>query len=104
MAAIAFSKSIGEFRALHVYEGTADLSATAIGTAAMAEQDITVTGVLATDMLVSFQPTDAVTFGIASARVKAADTIAVIAFTTDSDTAVDPAGTINYRLIVAPAV
>ena len=104
MAAIAFTKSIPSTRPLKVYEGTIDASAIPYATAAMAEQDLTITGVAADEMVVSFCATDQVTFGIGNARVKAANTVAVIFVATDTDTAVDPAGTINYRLITCPAI
>ena len=98
--ALSKTKSISLGSPLHIYEGTIDLSAIPKGTAAMAEQDITVTGVGASDMVVSFFCTDACTFGIANARVKAANTVSIVPVSTDSDTDVDPAGTLNYRLIV----
>lgn len=103
MAAIAHTESISPYRHLKVFEGTIDASTIPKGTAAMAEQNLTITGLSATDKVISFYATDQVTFGIGNARVKAADTLAVIFVATDSDTDVDPAGTINYRLIVAPA-
>lgn len=102
--ALAFTKSIPATRPFKIYEGTLDLSTIPKGTAAMAEQDITVTGLLATDMVVSFYATDAVTFGIGNARVKAANTLSIVPVATDSDTDVDPAGTLNYRLIICPAI
>lgn len=104
MAAIAYTKSIPPTRPLKVFEGTLDASAIPYSTSAMAEQSITVTGVKSTDFVVSFYASDAVTFGIGNARVTADDTIAVVFVATDTDTAVDPAGTINYRLIVCPAI
>lgn len=104
MAAIARTKSIPTGRPLQIYEGTIDASQIPNATDAMAEQDLTVTGLAAGDMVVSFTATDQVTFGIGNARVKAADTLAVMFINTDTDTEVDPAGTINYRLIVSPAI
>lgn len=98
------TKSIPSGRPLQIYEGTLDLTAIPAGTATMAEQDITIAGVGANDMVVSFQVTDACTFGILNARVKAANTVAILPAATDSDTAVDPAGTINYRMIICPAI
>lgn len=103
MAAIAYTSNISPQQPLKVYEGTIDVSAIPYGTAAMAEKDLTITGIAAGEKVVSFFATDAVTFGIGNARVKAADTLAVVFVATDSDTAVDPAGTINYRLITVPA-
>lgn len=106
--ALTKTKSVSLGRPIHIYEGTLDisggLSAIPYGTAAMAEQDITVSGILATDILVSFYCTDACTFGIANARVKADNTISVVPVATDTDTAVNPAGTLNYRLIVISGV
>lgn len=102
--ALAKTKSISLGRPIHIYEGTLDLSAIPYGTSAMAEQDITITGLLATDIVVSFYCTDACTFGIANARVKAANTLAVVPVSTDTDTAVNPADTLNYRLIVISGV
>lgn len=104
MAAIALTKSIPSTRPLQIYEGTLDVTEIANGTDAMAEIDLTVTGLAADDMVVSFNATDAVTFAIGNARVSAANTLSVVFVATDTDTAVDPAGTINYRLIVCPAI
>lgn len=104
MAAIAFTKSIPASRPLKIFEGTLDATTIPKGTTAMAEQDLTVTGLAADDMVVSFAATDQVTFGIGNARVKAANTLSVMFVATDTDTDVDPAGTINYRLIVCPAI
>jgi hypothetical protein len=100
MAAIALTQCISNFQNIRVFEGTLDPAAIPYATAAMAEQDLTITGVLSTDKVLSFYATDQVTFGIGNARVKAANTVAVIFVATDTDTAVDPAGTINYRLVV----
>ena len=100
MAAIAFTKSVSLGSPIHIYEGTMDLTAIPRGTASMAEQDHTITGIGANDMVVSFYCTDACTFGIGNVRVKAANTVAIVPVATDSDTAVDPANTLNYRLIV----
>jgi len=104
MTAITKTKSIPATRALHIYEGTLDPTEIPNTTDAMAEIDLTVTGVLSTDMVVSFYATDQVTFGIGNARVKAANTVAVMFVNTDTDTEVNPAGTLNYRLIVCPAI
>lgn len=104
MAAIAKTKSLSLGAPIHIYEGTLDVTAIPYNTTAMSEIDLTVTGLKSTDMVISFNATDAVAFGIGNARVKAADTLAVVFVATDSDTAVDPAGTLNYRLIVASAV
>ena len=103
MAAIAHTESISPHRHLKVFEGTIDASIIPRGTAPMTEQNLTITGLSATDKVISFYATDQVIFGIGNARVKAANTLAVLFVATDDDTAVDPAGTINYRLIVAPA-
>ena len=104
MAAIAFTKSIPAARPFKIYEGTLDASAISYATTAMAEQDLTITGVASDEMVVAFYATDQITFGIGNARVKAANTVAVMFVATDTDTAVDPAGTINYRLITCPAI
>lgn len=104
MAAIAYTKNIPTGRPLKIFEGTIDASQIPNSTDAMAEQDLTVTGLAVGDMVISFNATDQVTFGIGNARVKAADTLAVMFVNTDSDTEVDPAGTINYRLVVCPAI
>lgn len=103
MAAIAHTESISPHRHLKVFEGAIDAPAIPYATAAMAEQNLTIPGLSATDKVISFYATDQVTFGIGNARVKAANTLAVIFVATDTDTEVNPAGTINYRLIVAPA-
>ncbi len=103
MAAIAYTSNITPSQPLKVYEGTLDATAIPYGTSAMAEQDITITGIEAGEKVVSFLATDQVTFGIGNARVKAANTLAVVFVATDSDTAVDPAGTLNFRLITVPA-
>ena len=102
--ALTKTKSVSLGRPIHIYEGTLDLTAIPYGTSAMAEQDITVTGILATDIVLAFYATDAVTFGIGNCRVKADNTISVVPVATDSDTAVDPAGTLNYRLVVVSGV
>lgn len=102
--AMTNTKSIPAGRPLQIWEGTLDLSAIPYGTSAMAEQNVTITGIAATDMVVSFYATDQVTFGIGNARVKAANTVALMLIATDSDTAVDPAGTLNFRLITCPAI
>jgi hypothetical protein len=104
MAAFAKTKSIPMIRPLQVYEGTLDLTTIPKGTAPLAEQDITVAGVKAADMVVSFMVTDAAVFGILNARVKADNTISIIPVSTDSDTDVDPASTLNYRMILCPAI
>lgn len=101
MAAISRTKSINEFRSLQVYEGTFDLAS--VAGASVAEQDITVTGLLATDMLISLTCTDTGTIGIGGARVKAADTLSVLCVNPTASP-IDPAGTLNYRLIIAPAI
>ena len=102
--ALTKTKSVSLGSPIHIYEGTLDLTAIPYGTSAMAEQDITVTGILATDIVLAFYATDAVTFGIGNCRVKADNTISVVPVATDSDTAVDPAGTLNYRLVVVSGV
>jgi len=102
--AMTNTKSIPAGRPLQIWEGTLDLAAIPYGTAAMAEQDVTIAGIAATDMVVSFYATDAITFGIANARVKEANKVALMLCATDSDTEVNPANTINYRLITCPAI
>ena len=102
--AMTNTKSIPSGRPLQIWEGTLDLAAIPYNTTAMAEQDVTITGIAATDMVVSFYATDAITFGIANARVKAANTVALMLCATDSDTEVNPANTITYRLITCPAI
>jgi hypothetical protein len=103
MAAIALTKCISAFQNIKVFEGTLDLASVAAAGAAMAEVDLTVAGVLATDMAVSFNCSDTgFTLGIGNLRVKAADTISIVFANTD-DAASDPAGTLNYRLIVIGA-
>jgi hypothetical protein len=103
MAAIAHTMNISPSQPLKVYEGTLDAAAIPYATAAMAEQDITITGIAAGEKVVSFYATDKVTFGIGNARVSAANTLSVIFVATDTDTEVNPANTINYRLITIPA-
>jgi len=102
--ALSKTKSVSLGRPIHIYEGTLDLTAIPYGTAAMAEQDVTVTGILSTDIVIAFYATDAITFGIGNCRVKADNTISIVPVSTDTDTAVDPAGTINYRLVVVSGV
>ena len=102
--AMTNTKSIPAGRPLQIWEGTLDLTAPPKGTSAMAEQDVTITGIAATDMVVSFYATDQITFGIGNARVKAANTVALMLVATDSDTDVNPAGTLNYRLITCPKI
>lgn len=103
MGAIAYTANVSQNQPLKIYEGTLDAAAISYATTAMAEQDITITGIAAGEKVVSFYATDQITFGIGNARVKAANTLAVMFVATDTDTAVDPAGTINYRLITIPA-
>jgi hypothetical protein len=97
--ALAYVSSRAQSQTIKIWEGTLDLTAVPYGTGAMAEQDHTVTGILATDIVLDFRSIDAITFGIGNCRVKQADTISIVPVGTDSDTAVDPASTINYRLI-----
>lgn len=100
MAAIAFIKFVSVGTPVHIYEGTLDIGAIPYNTTAMAEQDMTVTGIGASDILISFQCTDACTFGVVNARVKAANTVAIVPVATDTNTAVNPANTLNYRIMV----
>jgi hypothetical protein len=102
--AMAYTKSVPSTRPLKIFEGTLDLAEVAATTEAMAEVDLTVSGVAADDMAVSFFCTDTgFSLGIGNVRVKAADTISVVFANTDN-AAVDEAGTLNYRLIVIPAI
>lgn len=102
--AMTYTKSVPSTRPLKIYEGTLDPSAIPYATASMAEQAITITGLASDEMVLSFTATDAVTFGIGNARVSAANTLSVVFVATDTDTAVDPVSTINYRLITCPAI
>ena len=102
--AMTNTKSIPSGRPLQIWEGTLDLAAIPYNTTAMAEQDVTITGIASTDMVVSFYATSQITFGIGNARVKADNTVALMLCATDSDTEVNPANTINYRLITCPAI
>lgn len=102
--ALTKTKSVSLGRPIHIYEGTLDLTNIPYGTSAMAEQDVTVTGIHSTDIVISFYATDAITFGIGNCRVKADNTISIVPVSTDSDTAVEPVGTLNYRLIVIAGV
>ena len=104
MAAIALTKCIPAARHLKVFEGVLDFANVAINTTAPTEQAMTVAGVLATDMVIAFACTDAgMTLAIGNVRVTAANTVGITLFNAD-DAAVDLAGTLNFRLIVAPAV
>lgn len=103
MAAIAHTMNVSPQQPLKVYEGTLDAAAISYATTAMVEQDITISGIDSGEKVVSFYATDQVTFGIANARVSDDDTLSVMFVATDTDTAVNPAATINYRLITIPA-
>lgn len=104
MAAIAKTKSISLGRPIHIYEGTLDLASVGAAGTAIAEVDLTVTGVAATDIAVSFNCTDTgFAMGIGNVRVKEANTISVV-FVNSDDQAYDAAGTLNYRLIVISGV
>jgi hypothetical protein len=74
--AVSFA-DYGPHNPIRVYTVTAlDLASVAANTTA--EQDLTVTGVATTDVLVGVnKPTCSAGLGIAGARIKAADTIAV---------------------------
>lgn len=102
MAAIAYTQSISKFQNIKIFEGTLDLTSVGAAGAALAEQDMTITGIAATDILISFQCTDAAVIGIGNARVKAANTVAILPINTD-DAAIDAANTLNYRCIVVTA-
>ena len=99
MAAITKTKSLSIGTPIHIFEGTLDMTALPYNTSSMAEQDITITGVKSTDILISFKLTDESLFGIGNARVKADNTIAVVPIATETDAEIDPADTLNYRLI-----
>ena len=100
MAAIAKTKSLSLGTPIHIFEGTIDFTAVPKGTDAMAEQDVTIAGIGANDMVIAFYCTDAAPLAIGNARVKAANTVAILPIATDTDTAVDPAATLNFRLVV----
>jgi hypothetical protein len=94
-------KSVSLARPIHIWEGELDLASVAAATAAMAEVDITVTGIAATDIAVSFNCIEAgFSLGIGNVRVKAANTISVLFVNTD-DAAIDE-GALDFRLIVIP--
>lgn len=102
--ALAKTKSVSLGRPIHIYEGTVDLASVAAAGAAMAEVDLTCTGVASTDIAIGFYCTDTgFSLGVGNVRVKAADTISVVFVNTD-DAAVDEAGTLNYRFICISGV
>ena len=102
--AMAHTKSVPTTRPIKIFEGTLDLAAPGAAGAAIAEVDVTVAGVLATDILLQFGPTDTgLAYALCNARVKAANTISFIPINTD-DANADPAGTLNFRAIVIPAI
>lgn len=98
--ALAKTKSVSIGTPIHIYEGTLDLASVGAAGTAVAEVDITVTGVAAADIPIGFYCTDTGSaLGYGNVRVKAANTISVVFLNTD-DAAIDAAGTLNYRLIV----
>lgn len=100
MAAIAKTKSVSIGAPIHIYEGTLDLASVGVAGTAIAEVDLTITGVGANDIPLSFDCTDTgFAMGVGNIRVKAADTVSVV-FINSDDAAFDAAGTLNYRLVV----
>lgn len=101
MAAIAKTKSVSIGTPIHIYEGTIDVGSIAAAPGSgPVEQDLTISGLVTTDIPVSFFCTDSgAKIGTGNVRVSAADTLSVIFLNID-DAAVDPAGTLNYRLVV----
>jgi hypothetical protein len=99
--ALIKTKSVSLARPIHIWEGELDLASVAASAAAMAEVDITVTGIAATDIAVSFNCIEAgFSLGIGNVRVKAANTISVLFVNTD-DAALDETA-LDFRLIVIP--
>lgn len=98
MAAIAKTKSVSIGTPIHIFEGTLDLASVAATDGV--EQALTITGVAATDIPISFNATDAfIDLAIGNFRVSAANTLTVT-FVNPTAGAIDAAGTINYRLVV----
>lgn len=98
MAAIAKTKSVSIGTPIHIFEGTLDLAS--VGAADGVEQALTVTGLGANDIPISFNSTDAfVDLGVGNIRVTAANELTV-EFINPTAGAIDKAGTVNYRLVV----
>ena len=96
--AMAHTSSISKNVPIKIFEGTLDLASVGATGTAMAEVDITVTGVLATDIAVCFFCTVAnFSLGIGNVRVKAANTISVVFDNTD-DAAINE-GELTFRFI-----
>ena len=97
--AITKTKSLNSNTPVHIYTGTFDLASVAAASAAA--QDVTVTGVGASDVALAFYCTDAsFGLGVGNVRVKAADTLEVTLVNPTAG-AIDRAGTFNYIDIVA---
>lgn len=95
--AITKTKSVSIGAPIHIYEGTFDLASVAATDGV--EQDITITGLGANDIPISFTATDAfIDLGVGNFRVSAADTLTV-EFINPTAGAIDKAGTVNYRLV-----
>jgi hypothetical protein len=100
---MALTETIDLLQRIRVYTVTFDPAS--VATVVGVEQDVTVTGVLATDYLIGFEPGDesATACAIGAARVKAADTIAVW-FCNPTAGALDPAsGTWKFYVASAEA-
>lgn len=95
-------KDFGQHNPIRVYDiDGVDLASVAANTTA--EQDITVTGVTTDDVLLNVvKPSLEAGLGIAGARIKAADTVAVT-FINATASPVDAASEDNWQFIVQKA-
>jgi len=100
---IAGVRDIGPHNPIREYTvNGVDLASVAANTTA--EQDITVAGLEATDILLSVaKPTVEAGIGIVGARIKAANTLAVT-FVNATGTAVDEASEDGWKVVVAKGV
>lgn len=80
---------------------TVNFNPAAIAAALTAEQAVTVTGVLTTDVLLSIVPASALTAGtfISGFRISAADTVQ-LCFGNTTAGSLDPSAAIDYKIIV----
>lgn len=93
-------RSLGVNGRIDVYEQSVDLASVAANV--IVEQDITVTGILATDDLINVEPITGMLVGICSAFVKAADTVALVLVNPTAGALDPPAGLMRFYVAREP--
>jgi len=100
-SSIVKTASLAVGNPIHIYEGDVDLVEVAANGTAMAEQDIAVAGLGASDIVLAVTVKEtAFKLAIANYYVKAAGVLAVVLANPD-DAAVDPAATVTFRVVAA---